>query len=547
VLDQEPVLPGATVGEAAAAALGWHHEAKRGWQAALDAGDTATAARLQDLLDLHGWDLDHRVIALLDRVHAPPRETPLRGLSGGELRRVALVHALLASPDLLLLDEPTNHLDADTVEWLEDHLANFPGGVVLVTHDRYLLERVATGIVEIEDGQTVQWPDMSYADYLIARAERQAALHREHDARLAMIAHEAEWASRSPAARTTKQRARLDRLEALKALRPLKREETFTLDLRTKEKLGRTLVEARGLRKRLGDRTLFDHVDVDLGPGTRLGIVGPNGAGKSTLLRLLTGDLAPDAGTVRRAPRIKVAVLDQHRTGLDPKNTVFEAAGDGNTWVTVGDEPVHVAGFLQRFLFTRESFDQSVAGLSGGERARLLLARMLLQGAHVLMLDEPTNDLDLMTLAVLEEALLAFDGAVFVITHDRAFLDRVCTGLLAFDGEGHVVAYASRQQWDEARARARKEAAAPAPAPVVAAAPKARTRLSYKEQQELDALPKRIEALETEQAALEATLADPASYRSRAAEVPALNARLAALATELEALWERWAALSERA
>jgi ATP-binding cassette subfamily F protein uup len=544
VLDQEPILPGATVGQAADEATAWHRELLADYERALADGDVDKAAKLQDPLDFHGWDLSSKVVAMLDRLGAPPREAAVAALSGGERQRVALARTLLGAPDVLLLDEPTNHLDADTVVWLETYLAGFRGAIALVTHDRYLLEAVATRIVEVEDGRCVSY-EGSYADYVIARAERQASLRKEDDARLAMIRREAEWASRSPAARSTKQKARLLRLDVLQAARPLRREESFELDLATGEKLGRTLVELRGVTKGYDGRTLIRDFDLDIGRGTRLAILGPNGVGKSTLLRLLTGTEAPDAGSIVRGPRVKVAVLDQDRTGLDLDSTVFEVAGDGNTHVRVGDRDIHVASFLGRFLFGRELFDQKARGLSGGERARLLLARLLLHGANLILLDEPTNDLDLMTLRVLEEALLAFDGAAVVVTHDRAFVDRVCTGVLNFEGEGRIVAYASRLQSLAARV-ARPEKATTSPAPARRVAPP-RKGLSFKEQQELESLPLAIESLETEQASLERALSDPQTWRSgSAADAPGWTARLAALPAEVEKLYERWTELESR-
>jgi ATP-binding cassette subfamily F protein uup len=548
VLTQQPHLPPGTVGEAAKGALAWHTALVRDWEAATAAGDARRVTALQDRLDAVGWSLDHHVASVLDRLRCPPADRATDHLSGGELRRVALARALLASPDLLLLDEPTNHLDADAVEWLQAFLAGFGGGAVLVTHDRYLLEAVATRIVEIDDGVGVSY-DGSYGDYLVARAERQAALMRAEDSRLALITQEAAWAARSPAARTTKQKARLQRLDALRELRPIKKEESFSLDFRTGTKFGRTFLEARGLRKSFGGRAVVAGLDLDLGPGDRLGVVGPNGAGKSTLLAMLSGALAPDRGTLHRAPRLQLAVLDQHRTGLDPDATVFDAAGDGNDRLTVGDDTVHVATFLRRFLFPREQLTHRVAGLSGGERARLLLARLLLRGAHLLLLDEPTNDLDLMTLRVLEEALLAFDGAAVVVTHDRAFLDRVCTAVLAFEPDGAIVRYADRSQWMAAQRAREQQAPEPVravPAPASKPAP-ARSRLSWKERQELDALPARIEALESEQASLEASLQDPATWKGPAAEARALQERLAAVAVELEGAFARWAELDARA
>ena len=551
LLDQVPVLPGRTVGEAADEALAWHRALLADYEQALVAQDLDRSAQLQNRIEQVGWSLDHTVDMLLDRLGAPEREQLCESLSGGEKRRVALARALLGSPDVLLLDEPTNHLDADTAEWLQEWLMSSHGAVVLVTHDRYLLEAVATRIVEVDDGLCVSY-DGSYGDYLIERAERQALLERGEDSRLAFMAREAEWASRSPAARSTKQKARLDRLAALQSKRPIKREETFELDLSTGQKSGRTLLEIRDLKKGYGDRVLFEHLQLSLGPGQRVGILGPNGCGKSTLLRIIAGQEMADAGDAVRGGRVQIAVLDQERRGLDPADTVSEAAGGGATHVTLGGRPVHVAGFLRRFLFGREMLDQPVSSLSGGERARLLLARLLLQGCNLLLLDEPTNDLDLQTLRVLEEALMSFDGAVVVVTHDRAFMDRVCTQVLAFEETGEVVRYGSRMQHVKAVARRRqaersvkrsaKKAAAAEP---VAVAPQ-RKKLSFKERQELERLPGQIEGLEEDKSALEGQLADPALYRDRPGEVPALTGRLERLPVELAALYARWEQLAER-
>ena len=558
LLEQEPPLPGRTVGDAADRAVAWHHDLLFDYQRALSAGDLDRSGALQARIEEHGWTVDHRVDSLLHQLGAPPREAAVSGLSGGERRRVALARALLQRPDLLLLDEPTNHLDAETVDWFHDYLLAWRGAAVIVTHDRYLLEAVASRIVEVDDGVCVEYPG-SYGDYLVERAERRERLRRVEDARLAFLAREATWAARSPMARTGKQKARLKRLDELKARRPIRREETFELDLSSGEKTGRTILEVRELAHGYGDRSLIERLDFNLAQGERLGVVGPNGCGKSTLLRLIAGQELPRAGEIVRGGRVRLAVLDQQRSGLDPKDNVFEAAGGGASHVTLGSRAVHVAGFLRRFQFPREMLDQPVSRLSGGERARLLLARLLLQGANLLLLDEPTNDLDLLTLRVLEEALLSFDGSAVIVTHDRAFIDRVCTGLLAFTGEAEVLRFGSRQQVSKVLERRRRAADADRKAAEAARKAEATRQrqqrkeqgrprtLTWKERQEYAGLPARIEELEAESEQIEATLADPATYRDGGDEVASLTARLQAIPAELETLYARWEELEELA
>ncbi|MFH1463790.1 MAG: ABC-F family ATP-binding cassette domain-containing protein [Pseudomonadota bacterium] len=552
MLEQDPTLAGETVGEVLEGAIAWHRDLVRGYQRALEEGDMARVGALQERLDMTGWDLGHQVDAMLQRVGAPPREARIARLSGGERRRVALARTLLGQPDLLLLDEPTNHLDVDAAEWLQAFLAGYRGAVLLVSHDRYLNEAVAERIVEVEDGVCVSY-EGSYGDYLVARAERQAALGRAEDVRLAMITREAAWAARSPAARTTKSRSRLQRLEALQATRPLLKQRDLILDLSTGERLAHVLLYAEQIGMALGGRRLFHDLGFELARGERLGVLGPNGCGKSTLLRILAEHLQPDTGQVRRGPRVRAAFFDQERRGLVERDTVFQSAGGGPDHVRIGERLVHVASFMERFLFSREMLDQPVSALSGGERARLLLARLLLQGCNLLLLDEPTNDLDLQTLRVLEEALLGFDGAAVVVTHDRAFLDRVCTGLLAFEDDGHVQRYASRPparaaaQARAAELAARAEEATRTLSTSTPPPPPARRRLSFAERRELEALPARIEALEAEQQALEARLADPATYRDPNADPGALSRRLAEIGPEAEALYARWEELEGKA
>jgi ATP-binding cassette subfamily F protein uup len=552
MLNQRPELPGETVHEAAWEALSWHVDLQRRYEEALESGNLDAAADAQSRLDTVGWDLGHRVQAVLDRLRCPPGDTRCATLSGGEWCRVGLARVVLVQSDVLLLDEPTNHLDAETVEWLENFLAGYRGAVVLVTHDRYLLEAVANRIVEIEDGECVGY-EGSYADYLISRAERRAVLERTEDRRLEMIAREAAWAARSPAARTGKQRARLKRLDALQDQRGLSKDRSFSMAFSSNLKRGQTVLELRGLSKAFGEVPLFDGIDLVLRPGDRVGVVGDNGSGKSTLLKVILGQITPDAGEVLVGKRAKIAVLDQNRTGLNLQDTVYEVAGKGNDFVQIGDgDPTHVASFLERFLFDRSMFDQRVEGLSGGERARLLLARLMLSGANLLMLDEPTNDLDLLTLRVLEEALLGYSGATLVVTHDRAFLDRVCNTILSLEGDGKVVAYASREQMLAGRKKLAVAKTAPALKPKPKPKPKDKpkptsARLSWREQQELEALPEKIEGLETQRGELEEQLADPETYRKGGEVLRELNQQLEQLTGEVEGLYARWDDLEARA
>ncbi len=557
-LSQHPVLPGNTVADALDEAVAWHRRLLSDFETATTQGALDEAAHLHDQLDRVGWEVEHRVAAMADRLGCPPRDAPLAQLSGGEKRRIALARALLGAPDLILLDEPTNHLDADTIEWLQDWLCSWRGGLVLVTHDRYLLEAVATRITEVEDGCTVHYTG-SYADYLLERAERQARQAVVHDRHLALLSREAEWASRSPAARSTKQKARLQRLDALREVRTVRPQEAFSLSLQTGAAKGGPLLELHGARLSFGDRKILGDVNLVVAAGDRIGIVGPNGAGKTTLLRVIQGIQELDRGDRLCAPRLQPAVLDQHRTGLDLTQTVFEAAGNGNSHVFVGERPVHVATLLDRFHFPRESFDQPASTLSGGERARLLMARLMLQGANLLLLDEPTNDLDLLTLRILEEALLDYDGAAVVVTHDRSFLDRVCNAVVAFEGDGVVVRYASRQQARaaaEARAaasvdtieleRAEKRAEAKARDAARSASNRPK-KLSNKEQREYAALPAQIEALELELEELHETMADPTTWKAGGDELARLSARAESLPKEIETLYARWEALEARA
>ncbi|HEX2091221.1 MAG TPA: ABC-F family ATP-binding cassette domain-containing protein, partial [Longimicrobiaceae bacterium] len=386
---------------------------------------------------LGGWDYEHRMEAILTRLGVDRWERAVAGLSGGEQKRVALARVLLQQPELLLLDEPTNHLDADTVLWLEQHLQEYPGAVMLITHDRYFLDRIVTRMIEVSTGELTPYPG-GYTEYLEARAERMERTAVEEDKRRKLIEKELAWVRRSPSARTGKQQARINRLDTLQKEQAEKRLPTrgaVEITGGAVPHLGRTVLNLHGISKRFGDRILIRDFSTILQAGERIGIIGPNGAGKTTLLRIILGEEAPDAGEVEIGKNTRIAYFDQRREELDPNATVYESVS-GQDWVTVGGERTHLRSYLETFLFSPAQQRQPVRSLSGGERNRVLLARLFLQDANLLILDEPTNDLDLITLQVLESVLADYPGCVLLVTHDRFFLDKIATGLIVFEGNG---------------------------------------------------------------------------------------------------------------
>jgi ABC transport system ATP-binding/permease protein len=519
----------------------------------------ARQAELSATLDrLGGWDWQHRVEATLTRLGVAGWDRPVEGVSGGEAKRVALARTLLSQPDLLLLDEPTNHLDADTVLYLEELLVEYPGTVLLITHDRYFLDRVVDRMVEVSAGELTPYAG-GYTEYLEAQAERAARQATEESKRRRLIEKELEWARRSPPARTGKQRARLKRTAALaEESRGIRERRTGELKLHAPDtaRLGRTVLDLHGVTKSFGERTLIRGFSARLTAGERIGIIGPNGAGKTTLIRIILGEEPADAGRVEQGVNTRIAYFDQLREGLDPELSVYEAAG-GTDWVEIGGRRVHLRSYLQDFLFPTERQQQKVASLSGGERNRLMLARLFMQPSNLLILDEPTNDLDLVTLQVLEQAVVDYAGCVLMVTHDRFFLDKIATGLFVFEGDGIVHAHAGgydlyRRLQDEREAEAARQRADAADVarrkqPVANAAKKPeRLGLSWKEQRELEGLEDRIHAAESERERLSALLADPSLYADSSRAAQTTDAFRAAEA-EVETLYARWQELETRA
>src|SRR5215470_8221489 len=395
--------------------------------------------KVQEKLDAsQAWDLDSRLEMAMDALRCPPPETPVHVLSGGEKRRVALCRLLLQKPDILLLDEPTNHLDAESVAWLEHHIQQYAGTVIAVTHDRYFLDNVAGWILELDRGQGIPWQG-NYSSWLEQKKTRLQQEEKAETERQKTLERELEWIRMSPKGRHAKGKARINSYETLLSNEMEKRAEDLEIYVPPGPRLGQVVIEADGLKKAYGDRLLFDDMTFRLPPGGIVGVIGPNGAGKTTLFRLITGQEQVDAGSIRLGETVKLAYVDQSRDVLDPNKTVWQQISDGHDNVQLGPREVASRAYVARFNFSGSDQQKKVGNLSGGERNRVHLARMLKQGANVLLLDEPTNDLDVNTLRALEEALENFAGCAVVISHDRWFLDRVATHILAFEGESRAV------------------------------------------------------------------------------------------------------------
>jgi len=447
-LPQEPELdPGKTVRETVEEGVGEILQAQKRLEEvyaayAEEGADFDALAKEQERLEaiLASGDahtLEQQLEVAADALRLPPWDAKIAHLSGGEKRRVALCRLLLSKPDMLLLDEPTNHLDAESVEWLEQFLQRYPGTVVAVTHDRYFLDNAAEWILELDRGRGIPWKG-NYTEWLKQKEERLRQEENQEKARQKAIARELEWARQNAKGGRSKGKARLARLEELQSIEYQKRNETNEIFIPPGERLGNNVIEFRNVSKRFGDRLLIDDLSFIVPPGAIVGIIGPNGAGKSTLFKMITGQEKPDSGEIIIGPTVKLAYVDQSRDALDPDKTVFEEVSGGLDILNINGIEIQSRAYIGRFNFKGPDQQKRVGSLSGGERGRLHMAKTLLQGGNVLLLDEPSNDLDVETLRALEDALLEFPGNAFVISHDRWFLDRIATHILAFEGDSHV-------------------------------------------------------------------------------------------------------------
>lgn len=505
--------------------------------------DSARHHELEQFLTFHdAWNLERKTAMVMEALRTPSADRMTDCLSGGEKRRVMLARTILTDADLLLLDEPTNHLDADTIEWLENYLNGYRGACLFVTHDRYFLDRAATGIVELVNGKLYSY-DGNYTDFLVQKAEREEREEKQEDRRQKFLRSEIEWVRRKPKARLARNEGRLRKFYEVAAVKAPPREKDVDLVIPQASSLGNKVVRFEQVSLRLGEKQLFDRFDFDFVPYRRLGIVGPNGSGKTTFINLLTGKLQPDSGSMFIADSVNFNIIDQERTELNPANTVFVEIGDGLEYLDLGSERIAARTYLKRFLFTDDRINCLVSQLSGGEKARLLLAKQLKRGGNFIVLDEPTNDLDLATLRIIEEALADYAGCVAVVSHDRYFLNRVCTGILSFGNGSPEYFIGDYDDYREALSRRR-----PAPEPeepaVKAAARKSQDnkprKLSFKEIRELETIEEKILTIENRISEIETLFTAPDFYRTHATEAGSLQAELEQARQTQEQLYSRW-------
>jgi ABC transport system ATP-binding/permease protein len=520
-----------------------------------DSPDMDALSRVQQQLEsADGWQLQQRVESTISQLQLPAEST-MGELSGGWRRRVALAQALVCQPDLLLLDEPTNHLDIPAIRWLEDQLANFPGAIILITHDRRFLQNVANSIAELDRGHLTQWRG-DYQGFLRHREQQLEAEERANELFDKKLAQEEVWIRQGIKARRTRNEGRVRALKALRNERQSRRERTGTANfaVETSGQSGKIVAELQHVDKSFGDRTVLKNVSTIIQRGDRVGIVGPNGAGKSTLVKLLLGQLEPDAGKIIFGSKLEIAYSDQLRDQLEPQKNLIDNVCGGQDFIEINGKRRHAISYLGDFLFSPERVRTPVKALSGGEQNRAILAKLFSRPANLLVLDEPTNDLDIETLELLEEILLTFDGTVLLVSHDRDFMDNVVTSLLVLEGDGVVSEQAGGfSDWEARGGQLRSSqtmddaltpiSAPPPPDATASAGTAKKSKLSYKLQRELDELPVVIEKLEQRQQTLEAAIARPEFYQQERASVQQTLDELAAVQADMEKTFERWAAL----
>ena len=515
--------------------------------------NSAAHADIEHFLNLHdAWVPEVRLNTILDKLHlADVADKSCANLSGGEKRRVALAKAIISAPDLLLLDEPTNHLDVNTIEWIEEFLNSTSTACLFVTHDRCFLDRVATRIVELDHGKFYSYSG-SYADFLAAKADRELKEDIFEAKRQHFLRSEIDWVRRSPKARLKRNMGRMKRFEEISNIAKPLRDADMELLIPAPPRLGNKTVELKNISKSFGDRKIIDDFSFEFSPGARIGLVGPNGIGKSTLVKIITGEIQPDSGSCETASTVQFNLIDQNRTVLDQEKSVAEEISEGLEYVYLGSEKVTVWTYLKRFLFEDERIKTRIKFLSGGEKARIALAKILKNGGNFLILDEPTNDLDLSSLRLLEEALASFPGCLLLVSHDRYFLNRICTGILSFDANGKIIytpgdydyALEKRREREIANTSSTPVRKSPPPTPAAQIQPEKPKKLSYKEQKELDGIEDAIIAAEEKVAELEAIFSSPDFFAKYGHQTTELQTQLDSARSTVEYLYSRWQLLS---